>query len=107
MGILGAPMMGLFLDKGIDADLKEQAPALHAEVDGGLKETMFGPSPSIDQEKAEALAGDRAATFERIVVRNKKEAFLRQAALPLVLLFVYLGLFLHFRRRGGYRPVEI
>ena len=55
MGILGAPLMGLFLDQGIDADLREKAPALHAEVNGGPKDTMFGTLPSIDQKAAAAV----------------------------------------------------
>jgi DHA2 family metal-tetracycline-proton antiporter-like MFS transporter len=107
MGILGAPLMGLYLDKGIDADLSADQPALYAKVDGGSKKTMFGQSPSLNMDGVEALEGDEAAAMTAIVYSNKKDSFIRQAILPVGMLLCYLTMFLYFRARGGYKPVEL
>ena len=107
MGILGAPLMGLYLDQGIDADLRADQSALHAKVDGGQRQTMFGPSPSLKMDVVESLAGEEKAALDRIVNANKKESFIRQAALPAVMLVAYLILFGYFKSRGGYRPVDL
>ncbi|MEM6277999.1 MAG: MFS transporter [Verrucomicrobiota bacterium] len=106
MGILGAPLMGYFLDKGIDADLKE-VPAIYEKVAGPAKPTMFGPSPSLDNAAVESLAGEEKETVAAIQNVNKKGAFARQAVLPAFLLLCYLVLFFYFKARGGYRPVEL
>ena len=107
MGILGTPLMGLFLDKGIDVDLREQAPALHQVVDGGIRAGMFGEAPSLNMAAVEALGSEDAATLQIIINKNKKSAFFRQAMLPGFLLVSYFGLFLYFRSKGGYKPVEL
>ncbi|MEM9017100.1 MAG: MFS transporter [Verrucomicrobiota bacterium] len=106
MGILGAPLMGYYLDKGIDADLQE-IPALHEKVAGPAKPTMFGLSPSLDSASVEALEGEEKKSFELIQNENKKGAFLRQSILPAFLLLCYLILFLYFKSKGGYKPVEL
>ncbi len=107
MGILGTPLMGLYLDKGIDADLKANEPALYANVDGGARETMFGASPSLKMDVVETLEGEEKEKVFQTINANKKQAFVRQAALPAVMLVIYLGLFFYFKSRGGYKPIEI
>ncbi|MEM7385302.1 MAG: MFS transporter [Verrucomicrobiota bacterium] len=107
MGIIGAPLMGNLIDKGIDTDLKQQHPALHAQVDGGPRDTMFGKAPSVNQEAVAGLAEDQKGQVQTIVNTNKKKAFIRQAWLPAFMLLCYLILFLYFKSRGGYKPVEL
>ncbi len=68
---------------------------------------MFGKSPTMKPEAVAALSEDEAAKLGTVVNRNKKRAFLRQAVLPAFMLICYLALFLYFRARGGYKPVEI
>ncbi|MCB1095758.1 MAG: MFS transporter [Verrucomicrobiae bacterium] len=107
MGILGAPLMGLFLDKGIDADLRASQPALYEKVNGGSQQTMFGESPSLNMDVVEALPAEEAGQLAAIVNSNKKASFVRQAVLPGFLLLCYLALFVYFKAKGGYRPVEL
>jgi len=107
MGILGTPLMGLFLDEGIDADLREQEPALHAIVDGGIRSGMFGETPSLNMAAVDALDSANAAKLGAIVNTNKKRAFFRQAMLPGFLFVSYLALFLYFKSKGGYKPVSL
>jgi len=107
MGIMGTPLMGLFLDEGIDADLREQEPALHAIVDGGIRSGMFGKTPSLNMAAVEALDEESLAKLGEIINANKKDAFFRQAMLPGFLFVCYLGLFLYFKSKGGYKPVSL
>ena len=107
MGILGTPLMGLFLDKGIDLDLRDQQPALHQVVDGGIRSGMFGEVPSLNMAAVEQLGEADAAILQTIINKNKKSAFFRQAMLPGFLLVSYFGLFLYFKSKGGYKPVEL
>lgn len=107
MGILGAPLMGLFLDKGVDQDMKTDHPALYAKVDGGTSSTMFGDSPTLNREAVAGLGEPEKETLQTVINKNKKQAFVRQAALPAFMLLVYLILFFYFRSRGGYKPVEL
>tara|TARA_B000000557_G_scaffold243834_1_gene225025 strand:- start:579 stop:1166 length:588 start_codon:yes stop_codon:yes gene_type:complete len=107
MGIMGTPLMGLFLDTGIDADLKEQEPALYEIVDGGLRSGMFGETPSLNMEAVESLDEVNAAKLGAIINANKKDAFFRQALLPGFLFVAYFGMFLYYKKGGGYRPVEL
>ncbi len=107
MGIMGTPLMGLFLDEGIDRDLREQEPALHLVVDGGIRSGMFGETPSLNMAAVDALSQEDAAKLGAIVNANKKQAFFRQAMLPGFLLISYLGLFLYFKSKGGYKPIEL
>ncbi|MDG2167549.1 MAG: MFS transporter [Opitutales bacterium] len=107
MGILGAPLMGLYLDKGIDQDLQDNEAALYQIVDGGLRKTMFGESPSLNMDAVEALSSEGASKLGAIVNSNKKQSFIRQATLPGLLLVCYLILFFYFKSRGGYKPIDL
>ena len=107
MGILGAPLMGLYLDKGIDADLSKQEPALYEKVNGEEKSGMFGVSPSLNNKVVEVLEGEEKEKLAAIVNANKKQSFIRQAALPAFMLVCYLGLFFYFKSRGGYKPMDL
>jgi MFS transporter, DHA2 family, metal-tetracycline-proton antiporter len=37
----------------------------------------------------------------------KKKTFARTAILPAFMLLCYIGIFLYFKSRGGYKPVEL
>ncbi|MEX2580339.1 MAG: MFS transporter [Verrucomicrobiales bacterium] len=107
MGIIGTPLMGYFLDRGIDDNLRAEQPGIHQRVTGPDKATMFGDLPSINNAVVEELNPGERASFDGVVRRNKKLAFARQATLPAFLLVCYLILFFYFRAKGGYRPEEL
>lgn len=107
MGILGAPLMGLFLAKGIDADLKAEQPAIYEQVVGEPESSIFGKNPSRNVEEVNKLGEEQRQLITDIENKNKKKAFVRQAVLPGFMLAVYLILFFYFRSKGGYKPVEI
>jgi DHA2 family metal-tetracycline-proton antiporter-like MFS transporter len=105
MGLLGSVGMGYFQDVKVAADLKTAG--LYEKVAGKPTATFLGESPSVDADKAKALPATDAAKLTEIQAVHRKGSFIRQAVLPGIMLFCYVILFLWFRRRGGYRPVEI
>ena len=107
LGIFGSPLMGLYQDRNIDADLRAQQPALYSQVRGEEKPTLFGLAPSRKDEVIKALPEADRAKVDAIIKHQKKLAFARQAVLPAFMLVCYLGLFIYFKLRGGYKPVEI
>ena len=55
----------------------------------------------------EALPEDQRKTVTAVQDDYKKLTFARTAMLPAFMLACYIGLWLHFRSRGGYKPMEI
>jgi DHA2 family metal-tetracycline-proton antiporter-like MFS transporter len=105
MGILGAVGMGYFQDVKVAEDLK--VAGIHEKVAGKPTPTFLGEAPSVDADKVKTLAAADKAKLEEIQAVHRKGSFIRQAALPAFMLVCYVILFLWFRARGGYKPVEI
>ena len=107
MGVVGAPLMGIWQDTDIDRALREKHPAIHQQVRGPDAVNLVGSAPSIDAQKLAALPEADRQLVEGVQNEFKKKTFARTALLPAFLLVCYVGLFLHFRARGGYRPVVL
>jgi MFS transporter, DHA2 family, metal-tetracycline-proton antiporter len=107
MGVVGAPLMGLWQDLDIDRSLRESHPALHQSIVGPASLSLIGSVPSLDEPKVAALSEPERQTVRSVQDEFKKLTFARTAILPSFLLACYVGLFLYFRAKGGYRPVEI
>jgi hypothetical protein len=107
LGVLGSPFIGYQQDQDMHERLSKDHSALLAKVSGPSKPSIFGETPSLDQEKIKTL--DEASVKELTLVQadSKRGAFTNIAVLPGFMLVCYLGLFLWFRSRGGYKPVEI
>jgi hypothetical protein len=61
----------------------------------------------IDKEKEAALPTADRKTVEEVRAKNSQATLAEVAILPAMMCACYLGLILHFRRKGGYRPVEL
>jgi DHA2 family metal-tetracycline-proton antiporter-like MFS transporter len=107
MGVVGAPLMGIWQDGDIDRALRERQPAIHAKVQGPDTITLIGSAPSVDGEKLKELPEDEQRMVAAVQNEFKKKTFARTALLPGFLLACYLGIFLYFRSRGGYKPVAL
>lgn len=108
MGILGAPIMGGLQDQGIDADLRQNHPQIHQVVATEARRLPFiGETHGIDADKLETLSKEQQDLVTAVRYPHKKAAFLQVAALPTFMLLCYLGLFLYFKAKGGYRPVDL
>lgn len=111
LGIIGSPAIGFYQDVQVDRDLKKESEAVYAKVADEPRSTVFDPilgkAPSLDEKKVKALPAEEMAVVEEIQTENKKSALRTIAILPAFMLIIYLGLFLYFKAKGGYKPVEL
>jgi MFS family permease len=107
VGILGAPLIGLIQDRDIAADLREQQPALYANVAGDTQSSVLGEYQALDNAKVEALETSERETVTAIRDQAKQNALIKIAILPLIMFVCYVGLLLYFKAKGGYRPVVL
>ncbi|MEM8953868.1 MAG: MFS transporter, partial [Verrucomicrobiota bacterium] len=108
MGIIGTPLIGLVQDRSVDARLRSEAPALLDEVQGEPYTAILGlEAPSLDGDKVSELSGDDLELVENVQNVEKKAALAKIAILPAGMFICYLFLFMYFRSRGGYQPVEL
>lgn len=107
LGVLGSPFIGYQQDQDMHQRLSKDQPALLAKVAGPEKASIFGAAPSLDQEKIKALNETSAKQLTAVQADSKRGAFVDIAILPSFMLVCYLGMWLWFRARGGYKPVEI
>ena len=107
LGVLGSPFIGYQQDQDMHQRLSKDQPALLAKVAGPEKASIFGAAPSLDQEKIKAMDETSAKQLTAVQADSKRGAFVDIAILPSFMLVCYLGMWLWFRARGGYKPVEI
>jgi MFS family permease len=107
VGILGNPLLGNIQDKETDLQLKEKYPAIHAEVMGGAKTSVFGSYQPIDPDKEKLLTEEQRQQLTETREGSKKSALKTVALFPIFMFACYVLLILYFAARGGYRPVEI
>ncbi len=107
LGVLGSPFIGYQQDQDLQHRLKEGRPDLLAKVEGAPKDTFFGKTFAVDQAKLKALSTEESKEFSTAQAESKRGAFAKIAVLPTMMLVCYVGMFLYFRGRGGYKPVEI
>lgn len=108
MGILGTPIMGGLQDKGIDADLKANHPAIYQKIVSEPRSVPFiGQVPGFDEDKVTSLSESERKIVTDTRYPHKKRAFYTVAILPTFMLICYIILFVYFKMKGGYRPVEL
>ncbi len=103
VGVIGVAFLGNIQDKEIDRELLSQNPAVHAEVVGGEKVSVFGTYRPLDQEKIAALGDEEKSVIATITDAAKKNALATVAIFPAIMLICYLGLIYYFKSRGGYK----
>lgn len=108
LGVLGSPYIGYKQDMDMEQRLNvSEHAALYEKVKGEEKDGMFGKVPSLDQAKIQALPEVEQQQLTAVQAEAKRGAFTTIAILPTFMLICYLGLFVYFRMKGGYKPIEI
>jgi MFS family permease len=102
VGVLGGPFLGTLVDKRMDANVAQTAPAIHARVADGEAHSYGMRYKKIDQSKVAALDPTDKATFNQIQGQTKQGTLATFAILPTIMLLCYLGLIAYFKSRGGY-----
>jgi MFS family permease len=107
VGVLGGPLLGTIQDNYLDKHLMEQYPALHEKV-AGPEQSKFGFTfQPLDNAKIAALPANEQAEVEQVRVNNNQATLSKQAVLPAIMFFCYLGLLMYFKTKGGYKQVHI
>jgi hypothetical protein len=108
LGVLGSPYIGYKQDLDMDKRLNiPEHAAIYAQVRGEEKAGMFGKVTSLDQTRIASLPEAERRQLVIVQAANKRSAFTTIALLPSFMLLCYLGMFLYFRAKGGYKPVEL
>jgi hypothetical protein len=107
VGVIGAVFLGNIQDRQIDRELLARHPALHTQVVGQEKLSVFGKYQPLDKERLAALTEAERTIVADTTAAAKKNALMTVAVFPAIMLVGYLILLFYFRSKGGYRPVEL
>ena len=107
LGVIGSPWIGYKQDRDLDKALSASHAGIYQKVNGQAKESIFGNTPSLDQEKIKALGDAEKKELETVQAGVKQHVFVNIALLPSFMLACYILMFLYFKSRGGYKPVEL
>jgi hypothetical protein len=102
VGVVGAVFLGYIQDTTVEAKLAEAHPQVHAQV-VAEKHWVFGAFRAVDPDRVEQLPETQQEEVETLTAKAKQSALLTVAIFPLIMLVCYIGLFLYFRAKGGYR----
>ena len=107
VGVLGFPYIGALQEKTASAHLVAEAPALAQSV-LAEKSYLLGGYQAIQPDKAAAIVEPAAqAQLASAQLAGQFDALAHMAIFPAFLLVGYIGLFLYFRSKGGYRAVSL
>jgi MFS family permease len=107
VGVVGAVLLGNIQDKEVDRKLAAQSDAIHAQVTGEQKMSVFGTYKPIDESRLAALTEGEKKVVTDIQATAKKSALKTVAVFPTFMFLCYVGLILYFRQTGGYRQVHL
>jgi fucose permease len=107
VGIIGAAFLGNIQDKQIDRDLQAEHPAIHRQVVGPEKSSLFGDYRPLDQQKISNLKAEESTILQTAMASAKKTALRTVAIFPAIMLICYLILLIYFRQKGGYQVVKL
>jgi MFS family permease len=103
VGVVGTVLLGNIQDREVDRNLAVQYPAVHEQVVGEAKMSVFGSYRPVHEAKLKAASTEAAATVHQIQAGAKKSALKTVAVFPVFMFLCYLGLILYFKARGGYQ----
>jgi MFS family permease len=110
VGVLGFPFIGLLQDKTASAELAANAPAT-AQIVLQEKEVFGIRYEAINAAKKKAaVAGGGEAVTQQLEAANKAGQFMalgKMAYFPAFMLVCYILLYLYFKGKGGYKPIEL
>jgi len=98
--------LGLIQDRAVETRLQAEQPALHQQVIIS-KHSVLGDYQAVDLDKVKHLSAEQQTAIHELTGVASKHALTTTAIFPSAMFVAYLGLFLIFRSRGGYRAVAL
>ena len=113
-GIIGGPILGAAFDKSIHATVVEEAPDF-AEATASPGSFMWLTHEKIDPAQAVRFiaalpVAEKAPTqaiYDQSTVRAGRDVLVYAARFPAILVVVFGMIVIYFRRRGGYKPIDL
>ncbi len=102
VGVVGSVFLGNIQDKAIERELRLQQPALHQQLVGEERTSVFGTYRPVDPTRMKALNSQETRLIEEIADAAKKNALSTVTVFPVVMLICYLVLMAYFKSKGGY-----
>ena len=107
VGILGAPFLGYLQESSATKALESANPALYQTVTME-NNYLLGKYQAIDPVKSAAVTDAASTTaIANAETAGQFSALGKMALFPLFGLVCYLALMLHFKSKGGYKPVQM
>jgi MFS family permease len=111
VGIIGAVFLGFIQDGNIDQGLRAYDQTnnthYHEELMTLDKKSIFGEYQSIDHVRLAGEDNQVKEVVQQVENEAKKSALSTVSMLPAGLFVFYLILLIYFKRKGGYKPVDI
>ncbi len=107
VGIVGNPFLGYFQDQEVSHQLEIADPQAHAEYVTVEKRGVFGRYLALNSDKVANASQEDRQLISDVQDAAKKGALSQVAIFPVIMLICYLGLIVYFRKKGGYRAVEL
>lgn len=111
VGIVGAVILGFVQDKAIEKELirydQQHQTALHEKCLTEEKRSILGNYRALDESCLVQATAEEKAAIARVKADAKKTALRTVALFPSIMLVCFVGLLWWFRRRGGYRPIQL
>jgi hypothetical protein len=106
VGILGGPVIGKMTEDSIKSKIDSADPATYEKI--SKSDSYFlGEYTAVDSKKVAELPETEKKAVGEQMKEGKQGALARVAIFPVFMLACYLGLIYYFKRRGGYKPVEL
>ena len=103
VGIVGGPLIGKMQE---DVVAKKMDADTYASI-SVESSYLLGKYTAVDAAKVGALETEAAAKINEEVKVLKQGALANITIFPIFMLGCYIALFLYFKQKGGYKPVEI
>ena len=118
VGVLGFPLIGaLQANKEISEVSKVDAPGLVANgdlVEGATEAKKIYQiipysvlSTEVVEEKLASASPETKDAVDAARKGSAPKALMSMTIFPLMMLIAYIGIFMYFKSRGGYKPIEL
>ncbi len=107
VGVLGNPFLGALQDNELELRLYQADAALYAKVTG-LPQKKFGMTYRvIDKRMVEESSEEEKSVIKEARKANNQGTLAKVSILSVIMCVCFIAMILHFRSKGGYRPVSI
>lgn len=111
VGIIGAVFLGFAQDREIEKNLNKYDAAnwvnLSEKYISEEKQSVLGSYRSLDMPAINEAPDEEKEILNTIQTLAKKDALRLVAVLPMIMFIAFLLLSLYFRKKGGYRAIDI